>query len=441
MVEEYNSIMVNDVWEVVSRPQDRSVVGSRWIYKIKYDADDSIEKYKARFVAKGYVQKEGIEYEETLTPVARYTSIRIVISLAAQMGWEIHQMDVKMAFLNGVIEEEVYIEQPEGFETHEKKSHVCRLKKALSGQKQAPRAWYARIDGYLQKTRFVKSDADPNLYYLVVENEPVTLVLYVDDLFLTGTSRLIEDYKKNLATKFDMKDLGRMHYFLGLEVWQQKGEIFLGQGRYATKIMKRFRMGDCRSMATPMITNWKKIDALEDKDLDPTLYRQLTGSLMYLVNTRPNICFIINTLSQFIVEPKRAHWAAAKQIGKEVQWIGKVTFGYCFNIGSGITSWCSRKQKSMALGSSEAKYMAASIASCEAIWLRKQLVNLFRRNMEATRIVCDNQSCIKLFENLVFHDRSKHIDIRCHFVKDCVQRGAVQLSYTPTGEQVADILT
>ena len=149
---------------------------------------------------------------------------------------------------------------------------------------------------------FVKSDTDPNLYYLVVENEPLILVLYVDDLFLTKSSRLIEDYKKNLATEFDMKDLGQMHYFLGLE-----GEIFLRQGRYATEILKRFRLEDYRPMATPMITNWKKIDASEDKDVDPTLYKQLLGSLMYLVNIRPNICYAVNTLSQFMVEPKRAH--------------------------------------------------------------------------------------------------------------------------------------
>eukprot|EP00253_Pinus_taeda_P003583 PITA_03583 len=240
-----------------------------------------------------------------------------------------------------------------------------------------------------------------------------------------------------------MKDLGRMHYFLGLEVWQQKGEIFLGQGRYAIEVLKRFGMGDCRPMATLVIPNWKKIDASEDKDVDPTLYLQLIGSLMYLVNTRPDICYAVNTLSQFMVEPKRAHWATTKHIGQEVQRIGKVPLGIVssFNIGSGMTSWCSRKHKSVALSSSEAEYMAASTASCEAIWLRKLLVNLFRRNMEATRIMCDNQSCIKLSENPIFHDRSKHIDIRCHFVRDCVQRGAVQLSYTPTGEQVADILT
>ena len=165
---------------------------------------------------------------------------------------------------------------------------MCRLKKALYGLKQAPRAWYGRIDDYLQKMGFVKSNADPNLYYIKVGNEPLILVLYVDDLFLTGSSRLIKNCKEDLASEFDMKDLGMMHYFLGLEVWQQKSDIFPGQGRYAIEILNRFKMRDCRPMATLMITNWKKIDTFKDDEADPTLYRQLIGSLMYLVNTRPD---------------------------------------------------------------------------------------------------------------------------------------------------------
>eukprot|EP00253_Pinus_taeda_P001914 PITA_01914 len=195
-------------------------------------------------------------------------------------------MDVKVAFLNGMIEE-VYIEQQEGFETHEKKSH---------------------------KMGFVKSDTDPNLYYLIVENEPLILVLYVDEIFLIGSSRLIKDCKENLAIEFYMKDLRQMHSFLALEVWQQKGGIFLGQGRYAIEILKRFRMQECRPMATSMITNWKKINASKDKEVDPTLYRQLIRSLIYLVNTRRGICYVVNTLSQFMVEPKRVHWAVAKHL-------------------------------------------------------------------------------------------------------------------------------
>lgn len=237
----------------------------------------------------------------------------------------------------------------------------------MYGLKQAPRAWYGRIDGYLQKMGFIKSDADPNLYYLRVGDKPLILVLYVDDLFLTELSKLIKECKENLAIEFDMKDLGQMHYFLGLEVWQQEGEIFLGQGRYTTEILKRFQMGDCRPMATPMITNWKKIDTSEDDEADPTLYRQLIESLMYLVNTRPDICYAVYTLSQFMVEPRRTHWATTKHVlrylrgtveyglrytkGNEIQlsgfkdadWVGstvdrKSTSGYCFSLGSEMTS-------------------------------------------------------------------------------------------------------
>jgi hypothetical protein len=334
MVEEYASIMKNDVWEVVPRPEGKSVIGSRWIYKIKHVADGSVEKFKARFVAKGFSQKEGIDYDETFAPVARYTSIRAVISIAAEMGWKIHQMDVKTTFLNGIIEEEVYIEQPEGFEVHGRDSHVCRLRRALYGLKQAPRAWYSRIDNYLQGMGFTKSEADSNLYYIIVGGEPLILVLYVDDLFLTGSERLIAECKRDLASEYEMKDLGLMHYFLGLEVWQRDGQTFLGQGKYAVEILKRFGMLDCRPMSMPMVTNWKKLDASRSEAVDPTLYRQLIGSLMYLVNTRPDICFAVNTLSQFMVEPRRLHWVAAKHVLRYLR--GTVDYGLSYIQGDGV---------------------------------------------------------------------------------------------------------
>eukprot|EP00253_Pinus_taeda_P001657 PITA_01657 len=195
------------------------------------------------------------------------------------MGWKIHQMDVKTAFLNGFIQEEVYIEQPQGFEVHGKESHLCRLKKALYGLKQAPRVWYSRIDTYLQGMGFTKSEADPNLYFIVIGEEPLILVLYVDDLVITGG-----------------------------------GHFFLGQGKYIVDILSRFHMEDCRPMSTPMITNWKKLHASDSELVDPTLYRQLIGSLMYLVNTRPDICFAVNTMSQFMCEPRKVHWVAANHI-------------------------------------------------------------------------------------------------------------------------------
>jgi hypothetical protein len=308
MMEEYNSIMKNDVWEVVPRPEGKSVVTSRWLYKLKHAADGSIEKYKARFVAPGFSQVEGVDYDETFASVARCTSIKAV------MGWKIHQMDVKTAFLNGLIQEDAYIEQLLGFEVHERESHVCRLKKALYGMKQAPRAWYSRIDAYLQQLGFEKSEADPNLYYIVVGEDPLILLLYLDDLFITRAVRLINSCKESLVSEFEMTDIRLMHYFLGLEVWQEPGHNFLGQGKYVCDILSRFQMEDCRPMATPMITNWKKLHAFESQLVDSTLYCQLIRSLMYLVNTRPDICFAVNTLSQCMVEPRRVHRVAAKHV-------------------------------------------------------------------------------------------------------------------------------
>jgi hypothetical protein len=238
MTEEHESIMKNDVWEIVPRPKEKSAVTSKWVYKIKHAADESVDKYKARFAARGFSQKEGEDYEETFAPVSIYTSIRAIMSLATSMGWSLHQMDVKTTFLNGAIKEEVYIKQPQGFEVHSRDTHVCRLKKYLYGLKQAPRAWYTKIDNYLMRLGFSKSNADPNLYYKVVKNAPVILLLYVDDLFLIDEESLIIQCKNKLASDFDMKYLGLMHYYLGLEVWQKRGEVFLGQGKYAIQILQ-----------------------------------------------------------------------------------------------------------------------------------------------------------------------------------------------------------
>jgi hypothetical protein len=195
------------------------VVSSKWLFKIKHVVDGGIEKYKARFVAHGFSQKEGIDYEETFAPIARYTSIITIIALAAKMKWKLHQMDIRTTFLNGVIKEEVYIEQPQGFEVEYRKSHVCILKKSLYGLKQAPRAWYGHIDSFLTSLGFTKSKSNSNLYFKVMNDEPVILLLYVDDLFLTGEENIIIECKKRLASEFEMKYLGLMHYLLGLEVW------------------------------------------------------------------------------------------------------------------------------------------------------------------------------------------------------------------------------
>jgi hypothetical protein len=206
------------------------VVSSKWIYKIKHATDENIEKHKARFVARGFSQKEGIDDKEAFALVARYTSIITIVALATKMKWKLHWMDVKTTFLNGVIEEEMYIEQPQRFEVEDRKNHVCRVKKALYELKQSPRAWYGRIDSFLMSLSFTKSKADPNLYFKFMNDEPFILLLYVNDLFLTREEKLNTDCKNKLVAMFEMKDLGVMHYIFGIEVWQSPEKIFLNQG-------------------------------------------------------------------------------------------------------------------------------------------------------------------------------------------------------------------
>ena len=206
-------------------------------------------------------------------------------------------MDVKTAFSNGVVEEEVYAEQPLGFETHDRESHVCRLKKSLYGLKQEPRTWYDRIDNFLSILGFTKSKADSNLYYKVEDGNPVMLLLYVDDMFVTGMDGLIADMNRKLAAEFEMKDLGMMHCFLGMEVWQNADGISLVQGKYTVEILKRFRMMDCKATTPPMESNLKLLSDASSEAVYTTIYHQMIGSLMYLMNMRPNICFAMNTLS------------------------------------------------------------------------------------------------------------------------------------------------
>jgi hypothetical protein len=204
------------------------------------------------------------------------------------------------------------IEQPQGFEVEDRKTHVCRLKKALYGLKQAPRAWYGRIDSFLTSLGFTKSKADPNLYFKVMNDEPIILLLYVDDILLAGEENLITYCKKKLVVEFEMKDLGPMHYFLGLEAWRSPKKIFLNQGKYAVEISKRFDMLECKAMDTPMETNLKLLVDTVSELVDATLYKQIT--LMYLTNTREDICLVVNTLSGYRVEPKRVHSVAAKHV-------------------------------------------------------------------------------------------------------------------------------
>jgi hypothetical protein len=312
---EFNALVKNDTWDLVKLPKGKDVIGTKWVYKTKYNSDGSIDKHKAHLVSKGYAQKEGIDYTKTFAPVAKLDTIRMVLALVAQYKWIICQMDVKSTFLNGYVDEEIYVEQPKGFEIPGKEDRVYRLKKALYGLKQAPRAWYSRIDKYFQDHGLVKSSSEPNLYILQSGQDILIVALYVDDLIYTGNNfDLFQKFKSHMIVEFEMTDLGELHYFLGIEVWQKEDSIFMSQAKYTWDILKKFNMLSCKPATTPLEVGLKLYGHDDSNPVDVTLYRQLVGSLIYLTTTRPDISFAVNMVSRFMSEPKELHWKAIKRI-------------------------------------------------------------------------------------------------------------------------------
>eukprot|EP00253_Pinus_taeda_P018634 PITA_18634 len=445
MDEEMNAIERNKTWDLVELPKGKKVIGVKWVYKTKCNAEGKIERHKARLVVKWYKQQYGRDYEETFAPVARMETVRAVLSIAAQKKWKVYQMDVKSTFLNGVLNEEVYIEQPLGYERKGQEHKVCRLKKVLYGLKQAPRAWYSRIYFYLLENEFDKCEGEPTVYIKEKDGKILIVVLYVDDVIFTGNDDyLIKNFKSVMKDEFEMTDMGLLRYFLGIEVDQNENGIFISQARYVNEVLGRFNMQQCKAAITPTVMGLKLSKEDSNKDFDPNLYKSIVGSLMYLTATRPDIMFAVSLISRFMERPKEAHWQASKRILSD--WAGSVddrksTSGYVFHMGSGAISWASKKQSIVALSIAEAEYVAATVGACQAVWMRRMLRSLGREQAEATVIFCDNSSAIALSKNSVFHKRTKHIDTRFHYIRELVNNGEIVLEHCRTQEQVADILT
>jgi hypothetical protein len=471
MKEELSMIEKNQTWELVDMPTHKQPIGVKWVYRTKLNADGTINKHKARIVVKGYAQVFGVDFSETYAPVARLDTIRMLLAIAAHKGWKIFQLDVKSAFLNGYLQEEIYVEQPKGFMVEGEEDKVYLLKKALYGLKQAPRAWYSRIDEHLLKHGFNKSLSESTLYIKSSNTGLMAVSLYVDDLFVTGNnSTMIDIFKAEMMEVFEMTDLGEMSYFLGMEVQQNQLGIFVGQQKYAKEILKKFKMEDCKSMTTPM--NLKEKFSKEDgaDKVDEAIYRSLIGCLMYLTATRPDIMHAVSLLSRFMHCASEIHFKAAKRVVRYIKgtlnygikfscaenfelqgyadsdWAGscddmKSTSGYCFSFGSGIFSWCSKKQEVIAQSTAEAEYVAATAAANQVLWLRKILADLDMEQREATKVNVDNQAAIAISNNPIFHGKTKHFKLKYYFLREVQKNEELQLIYCKTEDQLADILT
>nr|AAP53968.1 retrotransposon protein, putative, Ty1-copia subclass [Oryza sativa Japonica Group] len=473
MEQEYSAFMSNKTWHLVPPTQGKNIIDCKWMYKIKRKADGSIDRYKARLVAKGFKQRYGIDYEDTFSLVVKAATIRLILSIAVSKGWSLRQLDVQNAFLHGYLEEEVYMRQPPGFENKGQPNYLCKLDKALYGLKQAPRAWYSRLSTKLQELGFISSKADTSLFFYNKGGCTIFILVYVDDIIVASSSaEVVAALLKDLEKDFALKDLGDLHYFLGIEVKKVSQGLVLSQAWYASDILKRAGMSICKPASTPLSTTEKL--SIEDGDFlgqnDASHYRSIVGALQYLTLTRSDLSFLVNKVCQFLHSPTTVHWSAVKRIlryikgtvefglrfGKsdsmlisafsDADWAGcsddrRSTGGFAVFLGPNLISWSARKQATVSRSSTEAEYKALANATTEVTWVRKILDELRIARPSVAQLWCDNLGATYLSANPVFHARTKHIEIDYHFVREQVAKKLLDIQFISTTDQLADGFT
>ena len=469
MHEELNNFTRNKVWSLVERP-NQNIIGTKWIFRNKQDEDGQVIRNKARLVAQGYTQVEGLDFGETYAPVARLEAIRILLAYASHHDFKLYQMDVKSAFLNGPITEQVFVAQPPGFEDLKFPNHVYKLHKALYGLKQAPRAWYECLRDFLVKKGFEIGKIDSTLFTKRVDNDLFICQIYVDDIIFGSTNKSFsEEFGKMMAKKFEMSMMGELKFFLGFQIKQLKEGTFICQTKYTKDMLKKFDMESAKPIRTPMQINGHLDLNIEGKSIDTKVYRSMIGSLLYLCASRPDIMLSVCMCARFQAAPKECHLVAVKRIlrylihssnlglwypkGSNFDLIGysdsdyagckvdrKSTSGTCQFLGRSLVSWASKKQNSVALSTAEAEYISAGSCCAQLLWMRQTLRD-YGINVENVPLLCDNESAIKIANNPVQHSRTKHIDIRHHFLRDHVAKGDIEISHVRTEKQLADIFT
>ncbi|WVZ89696.1 hypothetical protein U9M48_036065 [Paspalum notatum var. saurae] len=441
MHEELENFERNHVWDLVEPPPNCRPIGTKWVFKNKQGEDGMVVRNKARLVAQGFCQKEGIDYEETFAPVARLEAIRILLAFAASKGFKLQQMDVKSAFLNGFIKEEVYVRQPAGFESARFPDRVYKLRKALYGLKQAPRAWYARLKSFLLKSGFVMGSVDKTLFLLSRGGDTLIVQIYVDDIIFGGSSHaLVSSFAEQMSREFEMSLMG------------PEG-TFIHQAKYTRDILKKFEMGDSKPMTTPMSTN-TALDADEDGEaVVQKEFRGMIGSLLYLTATRPDIQFTVCLCARYQASPRTSHRQAVKRIFRYLKFTPELGLWYSSEgsqmltmladgliARSSLVSWSSRKQASVSLSTTEAEYIAAASCYSQLLWMKATLSDFgFRFGKFPLQV--DSTFAISVAKNPVLYSRTKHIDVRFHFLRDHYEKGDIDLVHVASENQLADIFT
>ncbi|KAK1670678.1 hypothetical protein QYE76_058837, partial [Lolium multiflorum] len=482
MKSEMGSMYDNKVWTLVDLPDSRKAVENKWIFKRKTDADGNITVYKARLVAKGFRQIQGVDYDETFSPVAKLKSVRILLAIAAFFDYEIWQMDVKTAFLNGDIEEELYMVQPKGFVDPKNADKVCKLQRSIYGLKQASRSWNRRFDKVIKDFGFIQCHGEACIYKKVSGSSVAFLILYVDDILLIGNDiELLSSVKGYLNNSFSMKDLGEASYILGIKIYRDRSRRLIGlsQSTYLDKILKKFRMDESKKGFLPMLPGkvlsktQGPATAEERERMSQIPYASAVGSIMYaMLCTRPDIAHAVSLTSRYQSDPGMEHWTAVKNILKylkrtkdmflcyggdqelvvtsytDASWNtdpddSKSQSGYVFILNGAAVSWASSKQCTVAKSSTESEYIAASEASSEAVWMKRFIVELgvVPSALDPLVIYCDNMGAIANAHEPRSHKRLKHIKLRYHSIREYIEDGEVKICKVHTDLNVADPLT
>lgn len=470
MDEEMTSLENNETWSLVKRPANRNIVTTKWVYKSKTKPDGTLERRKARLVARGFSQSQGVDYFETFSPVVRYESVRCVLALAAAEDMEIRQFDVKTAFLNGKLNEEVYIEQPEGYEDNT--DRVCRLNRSLYGLKQSPRVWNEKFNEFMVENRFRSIPEDTCVFIRKDGKDKTIVCLYVDDGLICGNnSSLVKRFIDKLRKRFDVK-VNQPDCYVGMEIKRNRNEqtISIAQSGYISRVLERFGMTNAKPLMTPMDSTIR-LDVSDSKVVDVP-YRVAIGCLNYISQiTRPDITHAVNTLARYSSNPKAVHWKAVKRLLAYIKgttefsivygsstptlelighcdsdWGGepeqrRSTSGYVFTMNGGPVAWNSKLQKTTALSATEAEYMALTEALTECLWLRPFLNSIGISTNGPTVIKADNRAAIALSKNPEYHKRTKHVGIRYHRIRQEQDAKVVSIEYVPTDDNLADIFT
>jgi hypothetical protein len=472
---EYKKIKDADTWQLQHLPTDgkkRNIIRNRWVFKKKMDHLGNVIEYKARFVAKGFTQKYGVDFQETFAPVAKLKSIRMLTAIAASLGLNMYQDDVPSAFLKGTLSEELWMAQPEGFD--DGSGRYCRMKKTLYGLKQSPREWNAVIHQFLIRQGFQSTISDSCIYVKREGNEVLLCALYVDDIITVGKpSKLLTSFRHALHREYKITKGGDLIWYLGCHFTKGESSWSIDQNLYVKQKLAEFESVIGTGMrSTSLPSNYDKLleEAEESTEYEENFpYRNMVGSLMYaMVGTRLDIAFAVSIVSRHLSNPKRIHCDMVRHIfqylranpcksihyklGCSTKLEGfcdasyanqlgcKSTSGYAFTLGTGVISWYSKRQSTVALSSSEAEYIAACEATKEALWF-KQLLKELGFEQGTVPVYEDNEAAILLSKNPQHHGRTKHIQIQFHWIREQVSKKFIELLYVPTAEQLADCLT